>query len=197
MCRTDNYSGLLLHACLLACLLQNVDLALAPIRTPSGDGVASCSVTLMPWSPFPCTYSTEAFKGVEGQNKTSWCYSKHSKSAAAAYDNARDLTTDGYTNLFHGALPDTPCGDGSTGSSRTAASGRQQQAGSGSNSRPATPAPAAARPGYSHKFTRVLLTVNFRVAAGRQFDRTFAFQIGRVVVSVCRVVQVLTSTAGA
>jgi hypothetical protein len=128
--------------------------------------MSSCSITLMPWSPFPCTYNTAAYTGVEGQNKTSGCYSQHSKPQQQGYELARDLVTDGYTNLFHGWLPDAPCDVSSS-------------SGSSNSSRKSM----AEGPGYGRHFIKVLLTLDFRVAAGRQFDRTYWFQIGRAVVS--------------
>jgi hypothetical protein len=118
----------------------------------------------MPWSPFPCTYSTEAFKGVEGQNKTNWCFDQHTVPQQPGFEYARDLVTDGYSNLYHGLMPDKPCGHSSSSSS----------SGSG----------AGHAPGYGKHFVKVLLTLTFRVAAGRQFDRTYWFQIGRAVVSI-------------
>lgn len=36
----------------------------------------------------------------------------------------------------------------------------------------------------SNKAVKMLLTLDFRLAAGRQFDRIYSFQIGRAVVSV-------------
>lgn len=159
-------------------LLQNVDVALTPVQAPTGDDVASCSVTLMPWSPFPCTYNTGTYKGVEGQNQTNYCYSKHTKPDLPGFEFATDLTTDGYSNLFHGVLPDVPCARGFSSSGSSASSPLKQQ--------PSNHVGAAAtgqQPGYGLHFSKVLLTVNFRVAAGRQFDRTFSFQIGRAVVS--------------
>lgn len=135
---------------------------------PTGHNIASCSATLMPWSPFPCTYSTEVLQGVEGQNKTNWCFDQHTVPQEPGFEYARDLVTDGYSNLYHGWLPDTPCGHSGTSS-----------AGSSSSSSGAERAP-----GYGKHFAKVLLTLNFRVAAGRQFDRTYWFQIGRAVVSI-------------
>ncbi len=35
------------------------------------------------------------------------------------------------------------------------------------------------------RLVKMLLTVEFRLAAGRQFDRTYSFQVGDVVVSFC------------
>ena len=162
---------MLLHLLLLLLLLQNVDVAEVPPQIPTGAGVSSCSVTLMPWSPFPCTYNTAAYTGVEGQNKTSWCYSQSGKPQQQGYELARDLVTDGYTNLFHGWLPDAPCDvSGSDGTGSSSSRRRSMDGG----------------PGYGRHFTKVLLTMNFRVAAGRQFDRTYWFQIGRAVVSAGR-----------
>jgi hypothetical protein len=151
--------------------MQNVDVAEVPIQTPAGDTVSSCNVTLMPWSPFPCTYNTETYKGVEGQNKTNWCYSKQTRPQEPEYEYAQDLQTDGYSNIYHGSMPDTPCG--STSSSSSSSSG------SSNGGRQA----AAASPGYGRHFAKVTLTVSFRVAAGRQFDRTYWFQVGKAVVS--------------
>jgi hypothetical protein len=146
-------------------LPQNVDVAEVPARPSTGDNIASCSVTLMPWSPFPCTYNTAAFSGVEGQNKTNWCFDQHTIPQEPGFDYARDLVTDGYSNLYHGWMPDTPCGhSSSSGSSSGSEAGRA--------------------PGYGKHFAKVLLTLTFRVAAGRQFDRTYWFQIGRAVVSI-------------
>lgn len=119
----------------------------------------------------------QVYKGVEGQNKTNWCYSQRSKPAGAEYANARDLVTDGYNNYFYGTLPDTPCGGGS----HVQRSPSQQ--GSGAGSRGATGSGPTQLAGYGRHFSKILLTVNFRVAAGRQFDRTYWFQIGRAVVS--------------
>jgi hypothetical protein len=45
----------------------------------------------------------------------------------------------------------------------------------------------AAPPPFGRHFVQVLLTLDFRVAAGRQFDRTYVLQIGQAVVSVCAV----------
>jgi hypothetical protein len=65
-------------------------------------------------------------------------------------------------------MPDTPCGSSSRSSSGSMTGGRQA---------------AAASPGYGRHFAKVTLTVSFRVTAGRQFDRTYWFQIGKAVVS--------------
>jgi hypothetical protein len=151
--------------------IQNIDVS-RPVARPEGPGACSCQLTLMPWSPFPCSFDAAAYYGLPGHNVSSLCYSDPSKgelrSAAAgvrqpgpaergapgssAFALARSLTTDGYLNLFHGSMPSdlaAACGDAAAGGGRP---------------------------------ERLLLRFDFRLAAGRQFDRTYSFQIGHAVV---------------
>lgn len=61
---------------------QNIDVA-PPVLPPVGKDVASCSVQLMPWSPFPCSFNTASSFGVEGQ-PSDLCYTAGGSGAAAA-----------------------------------------------------------------------------------------------------------------
>lgn len=123
----------------------------------------------MHWSPFPCSYDPEQYVGIPGQ-PTDVCYSD----SAAAPPLARSLTTDGYNNLFHGVLPSSweqLCNDGDTDGG--AVGDADSSSGSG-----------WAAPGPSPQVEQLLLTVRFRIARGRQFDRTYSFQLGSAVVSI-------------
>lgn len=158
---------------------QNVDAAEKPLQPPVGAGVRRCRVTLMPWSAFPCTFDARAYSG----NATNLCYASAAErpSSEPEFALAQSLTTDGYTNVFAGAMPEqlectlpaavAAMPAGGAGARRGA--GRQQQAG---RARAGTPA-------YGRRFRQVLLTLDFRVAAGRQFDRAYVLQIGQAVVS--------------
>jgi hypothetical protein len=127
---------------------QNVDVVRQP-DPPRGDGISSCSVTLMPWSAFPCAFDAAKYSGVPGQ-PSDLCYTDNSALTGelGATNLATNLTTDGYNNLFYGVLPQQLC-DGVE---------------------------------VPH-VEALLLTVDFRLASGRQFDRTYSFQIGQAVVS--------------
>lgn len=129
-------------------LLQNVDVVNVPL-SPRGSDVANCSYELMPWSPFPCTYDANSSYGIPGQ-PTNLCYIDPAPEASqppeASQNPAKNLTTDGYSNVYFGVLPKSLCSEGS-------------------------------------KVAKILLQLDFRLAAGRQFDRTYSFQIGRAVVS--------------
>jgi len=123
----------------------NIDVV-RPTPAPDAHGIGACNVTLMPWSPFPCSYNADAYTGVAGQ-RSNHCYGGGEGGALTA-----NLSTNGYTNLFYGVLPartDRLCGEGWTDKTR---------------------------------LVRMLLTIDFRLAAGRQFDRTYSFQIGNAVV---------------
>lgn len=127
--------------------MQNVDVVHQP-QPPDDATLSSCSIILMPWSPFPCTYDSK-YSGIPGQ-KTQYCYTDSSKAGWEMGPNelSTNLTTDGYTNLFFGVLPQQLC------------SGVQNP-----------------------DVVQLLLTTEFRIATGRQFDRTYTFQIGHAVVS--------------
>ncbi|KAF8056397.1 Peptide-N4-(N-acetyl-beta-glucosaminyl)asparagine amidase A [Scenedesmus sp. PABB004] len=103
----------------------NIDVV-QPVLPPAGE---SCSDVLMPWAPFPCTFDANRSTGVPGQ-PTDLC--------------GAGFSTDGYTNLFRGFMPDRLCSGGAA-------------------------------------VDKLLLTVDFRVANGRQFDRTYSYQFGSAV----------------
>jgi hypothetical protein len=129
------------------CLLQNVDVVRQP-DPPTAADISSCSVSLMPWSAFPCAFDADKYTGLPGQ-ASSLCYNDSSKAAVELGPAifATNLTTDGYINLFYGVLPQQLC-DGIE---------------------------------VPH-VEALLITIDFRLASGRQFDRTYSFQIGHAVV---------------
>jgi hypothetical protein len=127
---------------------QNVDVVRQP-DPPTGDDISSCSVSLMPWSAFPCAFDAAKYSGVPDQ-PSDLCYTDRNtlSQEPRAASLATNLTTDGYNNLFYGVLPQQLC-DGVE---------------------------------VPH-IEALLLTIEFRLASGRQFDRTYSFQIGHAVVS--------------
>lgn len=117
---------------------------------PTALDISSCTVNLMPWSAFPCAFDADQYAGLPGQ-ASDLCYTNNSEVDAALGPSAlaRNLTTDGYINLFYGVLPQQLC--------------------------------------HGIEVPQVeslLLNVDFRLATGRQFDRTYSFQIGHAVVSM-------------
>ncbi|KAI8474167.1 MAG: hypothetical protein J3K34DRAFT_456983 [Monoraphidium minutum] len=136
---------------------ESVDVA-APPRRPHGAGLDACNVTLVPWSPFPCRFDAARAEGVPSQ-PSDLCYS-----GAAA-----NLTTDGYYNYYTARLPAGAytaaalCPRGWAGG---AAGGGKGGGGGGARVR------------------RLMLTVEFRLAAGRQFDRMYSLQIGAAVAAL-------------
>lgn len=128
--------------------VQSVDAVYQP--PPPTDAASSCSVTLMPWSSFPCKYDTEKSYGVPGQAKKDYCYDNPS-SADPALGNA-DLATKlkfklgGMDGHFIGKMPSSLC--------------------------PGVDNPAV---------VKLLVKVDFRVASGNQYDRSYVLKIGDAV----------------
>ncbi|WIA17670.1 hypothetical protein OEZ85_014473 [Tetradesmus obliquus] len=125
---------------------KNVDVVRQP-DPPTALDISSCTVNLMPWSAFPCAFDADQYAGLPGQ-ASDLCYTNNSEVDAALGPSAlaRNLTTDGYNNLFYGVLPQQLC--------------------------------------HGIEVPQVeslLLNVDFRLATGRQFDRTYSFQIGHAV----------------
>jgi hypothetical protein len=90
--------GAALHAHSTRCALQNIDVV-RPVLPPKGANIARCSTTLMPWSPFPCSFDNKKFNSSRGQ-PSDLCYnrqnsSRNSSSPFEGFDLARSLTTDG------------------------------------------------------------------------------------------------------
>lgn len=114
---------------------------------PDGPDISSCSVTLMPWSPFPCAFNTTAYYGIPGQ-RSSYCYTdpSHASKDFGPTDLVKNLTTD-YPQ-FNGFMPQRLC------------QGIEMP-----------------------EVVKLLLTADFRVAHGRQFDRAYSFLIGQATVS--------------
>jgi hypothetical protein len=129
-----------------------------PIQQSKGKNLGSCNITLMPWSPFPCRYAPSKAEGVPHQ-QADYCFNSGSPSGHAKGGDAEslavNLTTDGYNNLFFGRLP--------------------------RNLYDLCPGGWDAG---EQKVRQLLLTVEFRLASGRQFDRMYSLQIGHAVVSV-------------
>ena len=107
---------------------------------PSGPGAQDlgCKVSLMPWSPFPCTYDTTKYNGTSGQ-RINYCDQSHLF----------------VTGRYHADLPHVT---------------------------------AACSPSFNRKLRggarlhKVVLALNFKVAEGRQFDRTYNVFINDAVV---------------
>lgn len=128
-----------------------------PVIAPSGKGVEACTTELMPWSAFPCSYDPTTSYGIPGQ-PVSYCYN----------------VTNG-TGPRPAPVPE-PGFDESLATSLTT---------DGYNNIYIGRLPERALCGPVNRagssIIALHLVIEFRIASGRQFDRTYTMQLGDAV----------------